>query len=163
WFIAWINGEPDFRVSDTEKLDRALRFDLCWLCGEATGRFRAFVIGPMCVVNRVTAEPPCHLDCAEYAVKACPLLTKPKMRGNEKGLAEMRDAKVTEQPAGIMLRRNPGVACIWVTNKYRVVPAKPKGFLFRLIGSPVNVTFWCEGRRATFSEVTESVDTGLPE
>src|SRR5262245_17927108 len=84
WFVATIKGEPDFRVIGPDKIARAVRADLCWLCGQTLGRFKAFVGGPMCAVNRTSAEPPSHRECAEYAVRACPFLTRPRMRRNEK-------------------------------------------------------------------------------
>lgn len=37
------------------------------------GRHLSFVIGPMSAINRNTSEPGCHRDCAQFAVRACPL------------------------------------------------------------------------------------------
>ena len=56
------------------KIIIAYRRKICFLCGEPLGRFAAFVIGPMgSSINRVSSEPPAHRDCAEYAVRACPV------------------------------------------------------------------------------------------
>jgi len=155
WFVAWLDGAPDFRVVDAPKVGRAVRGNLCWLCGETLGRHLAFVIGPMCAVNRVSSEPPCHRDCAEYAVRACPFLVRPRMRRNDKD----RPAEAVE-PGGVMIRRNPGVALIWITGGYKIFRADG-GTLFR-IGSPEHVRFFAEGRPATRDEVMASIDTGLP-
>ncbi len=57
WFVAWIDGVADFRVTDNAKLVRAVNERRCWVCGEKMGRHLAFLIGPMCAVNRVSAEP----------------------------------------------------------------------------------------------------------
>src|SRR5262245_23013157 len=106
WFVAWINGEPDFRIVDPPKVGRAVRGDLCWLCGQTLGsRHKAFILGPMCSVNLVSSEPPSHRTCAEYAVAACPFLTKPRMRRNDKD-----QPTETREPGGLMVHRNPGVA-----------------------------------------------------
>ena len=98
WFAAVIDGEPDFRVADHAKWRLALKQRLCWVCGEKLGVHVAYVLGPMCVVNRVTSEPGCHLECAEFSVQACPFLTKPRMRRNDKSLPD-----ATMDPAEIMI------------------------------------------------------------
>lgn len=155
WFVSWIDGKPDFRVADAAKLGKAIRFHRCWICGEPLGRYRAFVIGPMCAVNRVSSEPPSHLNCALFAVHACPFMILPKTNRREANLPEG-----TLDPAGIFIKRNPGVMLIWVTREYEVT-RRPDGVLFRL-GEP-HATLWhTHGRRATREEAREAVDSGLP-
>src|SRR3954470_18037641 len=82
WFCAWIDDKPDFRVVDSEKLKCAVVGRQCFLCGLPLGRYMCFAVGPMCTLNRVSAEPPSHQSCARYAVQACPFLTQPRMRRN---------------------------------------------------------------------------------
>jgi hypothetical protein len=159
WFVSKLDdGSYDFRAFDWIKLQRAMKQKLCWLCGQSVGRRLAFVIGPMCMVNRVTSEPPSHRDCAEYAVRACPFLTQPRMRRNAVDLPEGAHA-----PAGEHLDRNPGAVAIYVTLDYRPFrPDKGKaGFLFEL-GAPIDIAFYREGRQATRAEVLESIDSGMP-
>lgn len=69
WFVAFVDGQPDHRIARGEAAEEALRFKLCWVCGNPLGANLTFVIGPMCVVNRVTAEPPAHRDCAIYSAQ----------------------------------------------------------------------------------------------
>lgn len=152
WFVAWIDGVPDFRVVDTPKVARAYRMRLCWLCGEPLGRHLAFVIGPMCAINRTSSEPPSHRECAQYAVAACPFLTRPRMRRNDNDLPRHIE------PGGIMLERNPGVTLLWMTGSYSVHPQDRR--LFKL-GPPEEVAFYCEGRAATRAEVVASIDSGM--
>jgi hypothetical protein len=156
WFVAQINGEWDFRVIGPGKIAYAHNHRRCWLCGEPLGKWLTFTIGPMCTVNRISAEPPSHLSCAEYAAKACPFLTQPKMRRNEKGI----EATGAIKPAGTMIPRNPGVTALWVTRNYRLVQ-DGNGVLFR-VGAPAKVTWWAEGRTATRAEVDASIASGLP-
>jgi len=156
WFVNWLDGEPDFRVVGPGRIGRAIRADLCWLCGETLGKFKAFTIGPMCAVNRVSSEPPSHRECAEYAVQACPFLTRPRMRRNEKDVPEE-----AEEPAGIGLKRNPGVALVWITKSYKLFKPTNGGVLFE-IGPPETIRFYAEGRRATREEIMASIDSGLP-
>jgi hypothetical protein len=159
WFVAWIDGVPDFRVIGPGKIHDALRCSLCWTCGRGfrPGEDRAWVIGPMCLVNLVSAEPPSHLDCATFSSRNCPFLTTPNMTRRDRHMPE--DA---EHPAGIMIRRNPGVALVLVTG-YRDWRAETegRGFLFRL-GTPKRALWYAEGRDATRAEVLASIDSGLP-
>jgi hypothetical protein len=155
WFVSWRNGKPDFRAVDTVKLVIAARLKKCFLCGENLGIHMTFVIGPMCAVNRTSAEPPAHHSCALYAVKACPFLTQPRMRRNEKNIPI--DAT---QPAGEMIRRNPGVSLLWTTRKY-FTQRLSNGVLFK-IGDPETLEFWAEGQHATKQEVLASINSGLP-
>ncbi|SCB52237.1 hypothetical protein GA0061099_10302 [Bradyrhizobium yuanmingense] len=111
----------------------------------------------MCAINRNISEPPSHWECAEYAVQACPFLSNPRMRRNEKDLPAAH-----VEPAGYMIRRNPGDIGIWVTKTYSAVRLGHTGVLFRL-GDPERVVWYREGRKAKRAEVEESIETGLPE
>ncbi|MFH0301394.1 hypothetical protein AAFX91_30085 [Bradyrhizobium sp. 31Argb] len=81
------------------------------------------------------------------------------MRRNEKDLPPGHT-----EPAGHMIRRNPGAIGIWVTKTYSAVRVGHghSGVLFRL-GDPERVVWYREGRKATRAEVEESIETGLPE
>jgi hypothetical protein len=154
YFVPYYDGKPEFRGFDPDKMRVCVRHQRCWLCGEPLGRLMVFTIGPMCAVNRVSAEPPSHYDCAFYAVQACPFLAQPRMRRNEKDMPEHRG------PAGIMLKRNPGVTLLWVTRNYKPFKANG-GALFR-VGDPQRVEFYADGRKATHDEITASIDSGMP-
>lgn len=156
WFVAYIDGIPDFRVVGPGKIAEAHNRNLCWVCGQPRGVFGAFVVGPMCAVNRTSSEPPSHLECARFSARACPFLTQPRMRRNEKDMPAEASA-----PAGEMITRNPGVALIWVTKSYRPFRAQG-GHLFRM-GDPTSVEWLAQGRSATREEVLASIDSGLPQ
>jgi hypothetical protein len=163
WFVDWPDGKPDHRVVDTRKLVRAVNEKRCWICGVRLRRIKASVVGPMCAVNRISSEPPSHPECARYSVLACPFLSKPRARRNEKDLPEER-----KEPAGVGLRRNPGATLIWES----IHPSKPfrvpqgemlgtPGILFDL-GAPYRVSWWREGRPATRYDAQQAFDAGLP-
>lgn len=157
WFVAWVGDppKPDFRVIGEGKMLEAIRFSKCWICGDELGKHVAFVIGAMCAVNRVSAEPPSHRECAEYAVRACPFLVRPHMVRRENDLPE--DAV---EPGGIMLRRNPGVGLVWITGKTKSAYIRSHGIIF--VGEPTEISWYSKGRLATREEVLESLRTGLP-
>jgi hypothetical protein len=155
WFVAWEDGVPDFRVVAPGNIRDAVRFGLCWVCGQPAGQYKAFVLGPMCAVNRVSSEPPSHRDCAVYSATHCPFLATPGMRRREPG-----GPAGTRPPPGLMITRNPGVALVWVTRSYRLQRV-PGGVLFE-IGDPLEVLWFAQGRPATRAEVDASIETGLP-
>jgi hypothetical protein len=153
-------GLPDFRMMDGHKLIRAVKDRLCWICGEMLGRHLAFCIGPMCALNRSNAEPPMHKECANFSVRVCPFLVNPDQKRNPRKV----HGEYCE-PAGEMIKRNPGVTLIWITESYDIyrdeLRGGVRGLLFRL-GDPLEVTFWCEGRPALRHEVVESIESGYP-
>jgi hypothetical protein len=155
WFVAWIDGAPDFRIIKPDAISDALRFKMCWLCGQTLGRYVTFVIGSMCVVNRVSAEPGCHEECAEYAVKVCPFLSRPAMVRRP-----VDDVVETAAAAGIMIDRNPGVAVTWTSTTWK--PFRAANGVLIDVGEPDHMQWWAHGRQATRVEVEQSVDTGLP-
>lgn len=157
-FVAWMDGKPDHRVMDGKKLRPAIERRLCWMCGLPLSRndVPTFCIGPMCCITRTIAEPPSHIECLRWAVRACPFLTRPR--------AKRRDANLPDEaqpPAGEGLRRNPGAVCLWSTLTYRPWRPPGGGILFEL-GDPIAVEWWAEGRPARRDEIDESIRTGLP-
>jgi len=155
WFVKWIDGKPVFPVMDGRKWNRAVRDKLCWVCGQKMGPMMAFVIGPMCGINRTSAEPPCDVNCAIFSAKACPFLTKPKMKRMDCSGIDAHDAP------GVALQRNPGCCGVWITKSYEVFGVPSGGSLIEL-GEPRLVHWFAEGRKATRAEVEESIRTGLP-
>src|SRR5215469_4631726 len=158
-FVAWPKGEPDHRVMNLDRFVPAVTRKQCWICGEPMGRYYASIIGCMCAVNRVISEPPSHLECAEFAVKACPFLARPHAHRREAGMPEGYN-----EGAGFPLARNPGVACLWISKQYPKVfqpQAGNTGVLFSL-GEPLNTIWYREGRLATGQEVHDAISEGLP-
>jgi hypothetical protein len=109
----------------------------------------------MCAFNRVSVENPAHLDCAEFAVRACPFLSNPNARRNT--AAALGDGK---DVPGIMLQHNPGVNLLWTTKTFRPI-RDPNGVLFSL-GEPTSVSWWHRGRKATRAEIDAAIAIGLP-
>lgn len=156
WFVDWIDGKPEFRAMDPKKWILAVVGKLCWVCGQQLGSHKTFVAGPMCGINRTSAEPPSHHDCAVWSVRNCPFLSNPKMVRNEKGMED------GVNPAGIMIKRNPGVSMLWTTKKYKVYGDGSGGKLIRL-GPPERVEWFARKEPATWVEVMDSIESGIPQ
>lgn len=159
WFVATLDdGSRDFRIASADRQHDARRFGLCWVCGSELGRYKAFPVGPMCAVNRVSSEPPCHLECATYSARCCPFLATPQMVRREGGKPDrLIDA------AGHAILRNPGVTVVWLSltsRPFRAQVGRP-GWLWD-IGAPAQVFWYAQGRKATREEILTSIDTGLP-
>lgn len=153
WFVTYVNGEPDFRLADPDKFTRAIRYNRCWVCGDHNGAYKVFVVGPISLISGVHGEPPCHRDCAEYSVQACPFLARPAMRRREKGLPE----------GGLfvdgIVKGNPGVSVLWSTKRFRTDRGAVSGTRI-FLGSPEWLSWWREGRAATREEAATSLDSG---
>lgn len=149
-----VDGKYDFRIADQTKRARAARERLCWLCGEKVGKYLAFVIGPMCAVNRNTSEPGCHRECAEFAAQACPFLILPK--------AEYRRANLPAESSGqpFALPGNPGAVCVWITKTYE--PYRVDGGWLIRIGEAVEALWYCEGKSATRQQILDCFQNRLP-
>jgi hypothetical protein len=154
WFVQWIKGEPDFRVVSPKKFQQALRFNNCWICGERLGVRKTFVMGTLNIVNRVTSEPACHIDCARFAAMACPFMLLPK--------AQYRTATLPQgahMPPN-MLDRNPGCVALWTTKTFKIEPGA-NGTRLIVVSSPVAVDWYAMGLPATRKQVMVSIEDGL--
>lgn len=74
---ATVDGRRDHRHHDPAKHVKALRFGLCWVCGQATGQWKAFAMTAAAVSAGVSAVAAQHRDCAVYTVQSCPHMTTP--------------------------------------------------------------------------------------
>ena len=156
FFVAWQNGAPEFRAMDPDKLVRCIQERLCWVCGEPLGVHLVFVVGPMCGLNRISAEAPCHLDCARWSCRNCPFLSRPHAHRRDSDLVE---GEYHDAP-GLAIKRNPGVTLLWTARSYSLIQVG-HGVLFQL-GEPTATEWWAEGKPASREQVAESVETGLP-
>src|SRR5262245_12522773 len=148
WFVAWVDGKPEFRAADGSKFVRAIREMRCWVCGYRLGVHLSFVVGPMCLVNMTTSEPPCHKECAEWSAQNCPFLTRPRMVRRDENLPAG-----WVPPAGEGLDRNPGVAAVYTARDYKLFPDGRGGKLIRMPEEHTSISWWSEGREATREEI----------
>lgn len=81
--------------------------------------------------------------------------------GRPKRLRDERDLPKGLQQAGFGITRNPGVAMVWSTRKWKTWRPPGGGILFN-IGEPDAIDWFAEGRPATNGEIMKSVTTGIP-
>ncbi len=155
FFVQWINGEPEFRAMDPLKWRRAVREKLCWVCGGKLGRYKTFVLGPMCGITRTTSEPPCHKECARWSARNCPFLARPHMVRRED------EVTATAVVAGYAIKRNPGVSLLWTTDSYSLFD-DGNGRPLITVGDFDSIEWWAEGKVATRAQVQNSIAGGYP-
>lgn len=85
----WFVKADDFRVVDGEKAWLAVSKKKCWICGNdfALGEY-GLVGDAVSATVRVCKEPPCHVECATYALQVCPFILYPNAKRREVGLEE---------------------------------------------------------------------------
>jgi len=106
----WFVKGDDFRVVDIRKAAFSVTKKACWICGKpfANSRF-AMVCSPVSAHLRVFKEPPCHTECAEYALQVCPFLLLPNAKRREANLPEDSQLDKVNQNLQVKLdATNPG-------------------------------------------------------
>lgn len=68
--------EPDFRVLDVRRQLQCIKDRLCSMCGEPLGKYIAFIGGPRSRDGHAFFDPGMHRECAEYASKVCPFISR---------------------------------------------------------------------------------------
>ena len=153
WFVAWFDGKPDFRVIRPDAILGAIKLDRCWICGGPLGTRKVFVTGPASALQRLTTEPPSHLECAAFAVRACPFIANPEARRPSKPLPE------NSSPITVTAAANPGTYCMWTVRDYE--PRMHSQALLMRFGDPEELTWWAAGREATRDEVIAGLDRAM--
>lgn len=97
----------------------------------------AFVLGPIQIITRTVTEAPSHPACVEYALRVSFLTNPARMRG---------DISARDGPPA-----NPGVFASWITRSYELAELRGRPAL--IVGDPLRVGWWTQGRRATRAEV----------
>ena len=152
YFVAYIEGLPDFRVLDPDAMNSCVSENRCWVCGGKLGKVKTFVSGPLIALNRTSAEPPMHHECAEFAVKACPFMLLPKAKRREANLpAEVH----ADYSPGVLIMENPGVFVLYDTLSFDVI--RSPGGQFFAAGQPSKVSWYADGSPATLAQAKEAL------
>jgi hypothetical protein len=84
----WIDGKPDFRVIDPEKVRQCVNKKLCAICGVKLGEFCFFIGSDLCKANHLFTDPAMHGPCAEFATRSCAFLSGKKPEYSNRPVAE---------------------------------------------------------------------------
>jgi hypothetical protein len=117
FFVAKIEGKPDFRILDAKKQLLSADQKLCAICGRKLAKdYVYFISGPMGVQNCVSSDPPMHRVCAEYSLQVCPHLYYEKAERNERGelYQKLKDGK----SADFLIPDKPSVFHMVRANKW---------------------------------------------
>jgi hypothetical protein len=153
FFVAIVRGVPDHRVVDPAKLHRVIRSKLCWICGEPLGRNVAFNTGLLGILQRASYEPPSHLGCATFAVKACPFLSRPHAKRRPVDHSDGETFTLEANTAD----ENLGVHAVWVTRDWKWHWRNDSEGT-ATFDDPVEVTIWRNREPATPSDVIAALE-----
>jgi hypothetical protein len=57
YFVKWLDGKPDFRISDMDRVYACVTRHLCMICGKKMPSQAVYVLGPISAVTRTNDEP----------------------------------------------------------------------------------------------------------
>lgn len=72
WSVLWTGNKPDYTQLRAGAIATAYQKKLCFFCGQTTGTHLAFPIMAPSFITRIVANPPGHLECAQFVLKAYP-------------------------------------------------------------------------------------------
>ena len=121
YFTPWFVEGDDFRIVDGKKAGLAVTKKACWICGLPYEKEEYALVGdPLTAMFRVAKEPPCHLDCATYAMQVCPFILYPNAKRRTAGLPVEKTLEYTNRDRKIkILEDNPGEFYIIVLNDFK--------------------------------------------
>jgi hypothetical protein len=81
--VKWVNGKPDFRQIDEDKLAKAVKYKLCAVCGKRLKFYAFWIGGERTLQFHYFTDAPMHKECAEESMRLCPFLngTRQHYRG----------------------------------------------------------------------------------
>lgn len=153
WFVTakTDDGLWDFVRIDPRRIREAYDREICFISGEPLGRYRSFVIGPMCCINRITAEPPSKREIAEWSTRVCPFISNPMAKR-----PDLEDGTYNAAP-GVMIPDNPGVIAIWTVDRHDYTMDRNR---IINLGDPSHLAFYTHKREATPDEVRKAMVFG---
>jgi hypothetical protein len=140
WFTAWPNGKPDFRMRDPKRNNEAVRNGLCGICGrwiqlKPRTATLVYVVGPLCLKERVVYGPPQHEECARAAIELCPFLALEERDRSERAGSENTIVPREEVPP------KPSRVGLAFVRRYSWVRG-PSAQLYSFIDEPERVEWW---------------------
>lgn len=149
-------GRAFFTINDEEKHQRAIRSELCPICGERLGRWRWFTGGPRSAFDPRGAyiDLPAHHECAQFALVTCPWLALPRYRGMlAEGVIphsdELPDALLLQDPT--MIPERPALFVSVASDQMTILEGPPLPYV-RPAQPYLAVEYWRHGQELPFVE-----------
>ena len=126
------DNRPHFTINDQYKVDCAIRFGLCAICGSALGVNKWFVGGPASAFHPHGAylDSPIHRECGHYALKVCPYLA---ISGAFKKRVDGKTLKKEKTPGHIVVLVDqtmyPDQPVVFVFSRTRAYTRLSNGYL----------------------------------
>ena len=89
FFVAYVDGVPDFRIVDHPKVVDAALKQKCFICGDKLGQHFFFATGPRSAILMKTNHGPSHKECIEYSLSACPFILYPNVQRRRAALPDI--------------------------------------------------------------------------
>lgn len=134
YFVAHIDGVPDFRVVDHAKVVNATIEHECFICGSTLDQTFHFAMGPRSGLFMKTNHGPSHKECIEYSLETCPFILYPNTQRRRAALPDIPlsydaatqparppiyvVAHIASQDVDI-LRGKESIVCAWDTIDYQ--------------------------------------------
>lgn len=96
--MLWVDGKPDFRAVDVEKLIECFEGRLCGICGRRLGELAFFIGGDACKRSHLFQDPAMHPGCAWFAASVCPFLNGERRSYSPRPLPRAEGVVVGERP-----------------------------------------------------------------
>lgn len=114
YFVGYINGEPEFRLTDARKQHKCIEKKLCGICGKKiTSGVYVFISGILGYTNRISSDPAMHESCARFSLEICPHLHFEKTDRRENGIEHIK-----QDVAGMVLTK-PKILMLARADKYK--------------------------------------------
>lgn len=131
YFVAIVNGKPDFRLLDAAKQKICAEHRKCAICGEKLIKgVYYFISGPLGAKNQVSTDPPMHRECAEFSMQVCPHLHFEKATRRDNNLPAEKGRVIG---GFAMIMDKPDCMFVITADKYKTVPnpADKSALLFK--------------------------------
>lgn len=145
----WFVEDDDFRIVDTRKAIISISKKACWICGKEFTNDKFALVGSIKnSSDLIFREPPCHVECAIYAMQVCPFILHPSAKFRTAGLSPERLHEFVNRNLDIKYAdSNPGswfitiVRDCWLHKKSKTIRCSELDVLER--------QHWQEGRLLT--------------
>lgn len=143
----WFVKGDDFRIVDGDKAFLAANKEKCWICGNSFKPQEYGLLGDaISAMVRVCKEPPCHVECAVYALQVCPFILYPNAKRRTAGLAEDQTLEYGNKLSKMKIKpENPGKYFLMIVKDFTFVFKDQLMYYFE--SDVIERQFWIGGQK----------------